>query len=58
MGKIDVYEEVQLEALRCNYQQPNVWEIVATALETWNMTRTERLILKALEALHKEDNRD
>ena len=58
MGKIDVYEEVQLEALRCNYQQPDIWHQVSLAIETWNMTRTERLILKALEALHKEDNRD
>ena len=58
MGKIDVYEEVQLEALRCNYPQRNVWEIVATALETWDLTLTERLILQALEALHKERNRD
>ena len=58
MGKIDVYEEVQLEALRCNYPQRNVWEIVATALETWDLTLTERLILQALEAQHKERNRD
>ena len=58
MGKIDVYEEVQLEAMRCNYRKPDIWHQVSQAIETWDLTRTERLILRALEALHKERNRD
>ena len=51
MGEIDVFEEVQLNALACNRHQPNVWELIATALETWDLSRTERLILRALQEL-------
>ena len=51
MGEIDEYEQVQLNALACNRHQPNVWELIATALETWDLSRTERLILRALQEL-------
>ena len=41
-----------------SHYEPDIWHQVSLAIETWDMTRTERLILRALEALHKERNRD